>query len=235
MKKSNVENIRRDLKTDLVKFPIKEIKFVLLDMDGTLLDRYFDDYFWEHLVPEKYAERQNITFGKAKEELIKKYKIHEGTLNWTDLDFWSRELDLDIPALKEQIKHLIEVHPHVEDFLKMLKRQKKKVFLVTNAHYKAVDLKLKKTRLGKYFDSVLSSFDAGYPKESLKFWKEAEKRLGFDRNRTLFIDDTHEILKTAKKYGVKYILYKARSNSKIKPKKSDEFSYIFDFNELILA
>ena len=204
-----------------VKIPMNDIKFVLLDMDGTLLDRYFDDYFWEHLVPEKYAERQNITFGKAKEELMKRYKIHEGTLNWTDLDFWSGELDLDIPALKEQIKHLIEVHPHVEDFLKMLKRQKKKVFLVTNAHYKAVDLKLKKTHLGKYFDSVLSSFDAGYPKESLKFWKEAEKRLGFDRNRTLFIDDTDEILKTAKKYGVKYILYKARSNSKIKPKKSD--------------
>jgi HAD superfamily hydrolase (TIGR01509 family) len=230
-----VGNIRHDLIMVLVKFSIKEIKFVLLDMDGTLLDRYFDDYFWEHLVPEKYAEKQNITFGKAKDDLMKRYKIHEGTLNWTDLDFWSRELDLDIPALKEQIRHLIEVHPHVEDFLKMLKRHKKEVFLVTNAHYKAVDLKLKRTRLGKYFDSVLSSFDAGYPKESLKFWKEAERRLGFDRNRTLLIDDTDEILKTAKRYGIKYILHKARSNSKIKPKKSDEFSYILDFNELILA
>lgn len=84
--------------------PLKEIKFVLLDMDGTLLDKYFDDYFWEHLVPEKYAEQHKITFGKAKEELLSKYKAHEGTLNWTDIDFWSRELDLDIPALKEQIK-----------------------------------------------------------------------------------------------------------------------------------
>ena len=220
-------------KVDSRQIPMNDIKFVLLDMDGTLLDRYFDDYFWEHLVPEKYADKQNITFGKAKEELIKKYKIHEGTLNWTDLDFWSGELDLDIPALKEQIKHLIEVHPHVEDFLKMLKRQKKKVFLVTNAHYKAVDLKLKKTRLGKYFDLVLSSFDAGYPKESLKFWEKAEKFLGFDKNRTLFIDDTEEILKTANRYGIKYILFKARSNSKIEPNKSDEFSSIFDFNELI--
>jgi HAD superfamily hydrolase (TIGR01509 family) len=218
-----------------LKIPLKDIKFILLDMDGTLLDRYFDDYFWEHLVPEKYAEKHNITFGKAREELMKKYKIHEGTLNWTDLDFWSIELDLDIPALKEQIKHLIEVHPHVEDFLKTMKRQKKKVFLVTNAHYKTVDLKLKKTRLGKYFDLVLSSFDAGYPKESLKFWKKAEKFLGFDKNRTLFIDDTEEILKTANRYGIKYILYKARSNSKIKPNKSDEFSCIFDFNELICA
>lgn len=219
-------------KIDVMKIPIKDIKFVLLDMDGTLLDKYFDDYFWEHLVPEKYAEKHNLTFGSAKEELMKKYKVHEGTLNWTDLDFWSKELELDIPALKEQIKHFIEVHPHAEDFLKMLKKQEKKVFLVTNAHYKAIDLKLKKTRIGKYFDSVLSSFDAGYPKESLKFWEEAEKRLGFDKDRTLFIDDTEEILKTAKKYGIKYILYKARANSKVKPKKSNEFLHIVDFNEL---
>jgi len=215
------------------KISLRAIKFVLLDMDGTLLDKYFDDFFWEHLVPEKYADKHNITFGKAKEELMKKYKIQEGTLNWTDLDFWSKELDLDIPALKEQIKHLIEIHPHVETFLKLLKRQKKKVFLVTNAHYKSIDLKFKKTQIGKYFDSVLSSFDAGYPKESIKFWEIAEKKLRFDKNNALFIDDTEKILKIAKKYGIKYILYKAKSNSRTKSKMSNEFRHIIDFDELI--
>ena len=80
---------------------LKDIKYVLLDMDGTLLDKYFDDYFWEHLVPEKYAEKHNISFGRAKEELLTKYNAHEGTLNWTDIDFWSSELRLDIPALKK--------------------------------------------------------------------------------------------------------------------------------------
>jgi len=213
--------------------PLENIHYVLLDMDGTLLDKYFDDFFWEHLVPEKYAEIHAMTFGRAKEELMKKYKVHEGTLNWTDLDFWSQELNLDIPALKEQIKHLIEVHPHVEDFLKMLKRMKKKVFLVTNAHYKSIDLKFRKTEIGRYFDSVLSSFDAGSPKESLKFWTTAEKRLGFDKKKTLFIDDTEEILRTAKQYGIKYILYKARSNSKVNPKSSREFMQIHDFDELL--
>jgi putative hydrolase of the HAD superfamily len=216
-----------------VKVPLKDIKFVLLDMDGTLLDKYFDDFFWEHLVPEKYAEKHSITFGRAKEELFKRYRAHEGTLNWTDLDFWSKELNLDIPALKEQIAHLIEVHPHVENFLKLLKRRGKKVFLVTNAHYKSVNLKFRKTRIGKYFDTVLSSFDAGYPKESMSFWEAAEKHLGFDRDKTLFIDDTEEILRTAKKFGIKYILYKGRANSKVKPRKSDEFMHILDFDELI--
>lgn len=218
---------------DSIKISLKDIKFVLLDMDGTLLDRYFDDYFWEHLVPEKYAEKHNITFGKAKEELIERYRVHEGTLNWTDLDFWSKELSLDIPALKEQIKHLIEVHPHVEEFLQMLKQQKKKIFLVTNAYYKAIDLKLKKTRIGRYFDSVLSSFDVGYPKETIEFWKEAEKRLGFDKGKTLLVDDTEDVLKTAKRYGIRYILYKARANSKMKPRLSKDFLHIFDFHELL--
>jgi HAD superfamily hydrolase (TIGR01509 family) len=215
------------------RISLEEINFVLLDMDGTLLDKYFDDFFWEHLVPEKYAEKHNISFGKAKEVLVHKYKAHEGTLNWTDLDFWSKELHLDIPALKEQIKHLIEVHPHVEDFLNKMRRQKKKVFLVTNAHYKSIDLKFRRTLIGKYFDSVLSSFDVGFPKESLEFWEAAEKRLGFDKTGTLFIDDTEKILRTAKRYGVRYILYKARSNSKIKPCKSREFMHITDFKELL--
>ena len=213
--------------------PFNEIKHVLLDMDGTLLDKYFDDYFWEHLVPEKYAEKHNITFGKAKKELLLKYKAHEGTLNWTDIDFWSNELSLDIPALKEQIRHLIEVHPHVEDFLKTLKRHKKKVFMVTNAHYKVLDIKLKKTEIGHYFDNCITSFEIGYPKEMIEFWEKTQQLIGFDKENTLFIDDTAEILRTAKIFGIKHLLLKTRSNSKKTDKPDNGCSVLKDFKELI--
>ncbi|HDH50777.1 MAG TPA: HAD family hydrolase, partial [Nitrospirae bacterium] len=195
---------------------------------------YFDYYFWSHLVPEKYAEKHKMTFGAAKDFLFLKYKSREKTLNWTDLDFWSRELHLDIPALTEQVRHLIEVHPHVMDFLKMLKRRRKKVVLATNAHYKAINIKLKKTQIGKYFDSVLCSFDVGYPKESIEFWHRAQKKLKFDREKTLFIDDTEDVLRTAKEYGIKYLLYKARANSKAKElPTSNEFLVINDFRQLM--
>jgi putative hydrolase of the HAD superfamily len=213
--------------------PLRDIKFVLLDMDGTLLDLYFDEYFWGHLVPEKYAEKHNITFGSAKDYLFNTYRRHEKTLNWCDLDFWSRELHLDIPALTEQIRHLVEVHPHVTDFLKMLRKHRKKVFLVTNAHYKSINIKFKKTQIGKYFDSVLCSFDTGYPKEDMGFWQKAEKRLKFDKEKTLFIDDTEDVLKTAKAFGIRYILFKAVANSKTKPRISENFRIISDFRELM--
>ncbi len=211
-----------------------DVRHVLLDMDGTLLDRYFDDYFWEHLVPEKYAEKHNITFGRAKEELLRKYRIHEGTLNWTDIDFWSRELDLDIPALKEQIRHLIEVHPHVEDFLRELKSANKKVILATNAHYKTLKIKLRKTRIGGYFDKVITSSEIGCPKEDIEFWKRTEKILRFDRERTVFIDDVVENLRAAREFGIRYIVLKTMASSKDKEAgDAGDFLAVGDFRELL--
>jgi putative hydrolase of the HAD superfamily len=215
------------------QIPLKDIKYVLLDMDGTLLDLYFDDYFWGHLVPEKYAEKHDMTFGAARDFLYSTYKSHERTLNWCDIDFWSKELRLDIPALKEQIRHLIEVHPHVIDFLKLMRKQKKKIYLLTNAHYKTVKIKFKKTQIGEYFDDVLCSFNVGHPKEYIEFWQKAEKRLGFKREHSLFIDDTEDVLITARKFGIKYLLFKARASSKSEPKKTKNFPVIHDFRELM--
>jgi putative hydrolase of the HAD superfamily len=217
----------------LKQIPLDDIQFVLLDMDGTLLDLYFDDYFWGHLVPEKYAERHDMTFGAAKDYLYKTYKSHEKTLNWCDIDFWSKELKLDIPALKEQIRHLIEVHPHVIDFLKLMKKQKKKIFLLTNAHYKTVKIKFKKTQIGEYFDDILCSFNVGYPKEYIEFWEGAQKKLKFDKEHSLFIDDTEDVMRTAREFGIKYLLFKTYASPKLEVKKSKEFLTIRDFRELM--
>src|SRR5512146_2738083 len=160
-------------------FPWQEITWVLLDMDGTLLDKHFDDYFWETLVPEQYALRQGLALADARDLVFARYKKQEGTLNWTDIDFWSRELDLDIPALKEGIRHLIEVHPDTEDFLKFLGEKGKQVALVTNAHTKTLALKMDHVGLLGYFDEVISSFDLGVPKEEGRFWQVLQERLGF--------------------------------------------------------
>jgi len=48
-------------------FPWQLITWVLLDMDGTLLDKHFDDYFWETLVPQEYARRQALPLPEARQ------------------------------------------------------------------------------------------------------------------------------------------------------------------------
>ena len=88
------------MNNSLAHFSWNNVDTVLLDMDGTLLDKYFDDYFWEHYLPEEYAKKYNIGPDEAKQQLLSRYRKEEKTLAWTDLDFWSKEFDLDIPALK---------------------------------------------------------------------------------------------------------------------------------------
>jgi HAD superfamily hydrolase (TIGR01509 family) len=212
---------------------LSDIDCVLLDMDGTLLDKYFDDFFWEHLVPERYAERHNVSFGRAKAALMDLYRAHENTLNWTDIDFWSAELDLDIPALKEQIRHLIDIHPDVEEYLAMLRNHGKKIYLVTNAHYKVLDLKMRKIPIGHYFDRCITSGEIGCPKEWMEFWTRLEKEIHFDKNRTLLIDDTIAILRTARQYGIRHLLHKVCANSRIAASKPEEFPVLCHFRDLI--
>ena len=214
-------------------FPWPEIAWVLLDMDGTLLDKHFDDYFWESLVPEQYALRQGLALADARDLVFARYKQQEGTLNWTDIDFWSRELDLDIPALKEGIRHLIEVHPDTEDFLRFLRAQGKQVALVTNAHYKTLSLKMNHVGLLDYFDEVVSSFDLGAPKEDLRFWEILQERLGFEPSQALLVDDNAEALAAARVFGIKYPYFKAKSSSRQEAESHPDFPSIESFHELM--
>jgi 5'-nucleotidase len=214
-------------------FPWLEITWVLLDMDGTLLDKHFDDYFWETLVPEEFAQRRGLPLAQARELLFARYRREEGTLNWTDIDFWSRELDLDICALKEGIRHLIEVHPDAEGFLQFLRQQKKQVALVTNAHYKTLSLKMNHTGLLGYFDEVISSFDLGTPKEEARFWEILQERLGFDPGHALLVDDNADALAAAKHFGIKYPYFKAKSSSRLDAEAHPDFPSIESFHELM--
>ena len=212
----------------------ESVETVLLDMDGTLLDKHFDDFFWEHYVPEIYAENNDLTPLEARKELLVRYKSIEGTLAWTDLDYWSRELGLDIPALKLKIDHLIQVHPYVIDFLQYCRRLKKKVHLVTNAHSKALAIKMQKTAIGDYFDRIICSQDVGLPKEDPEFWQRLEKILGFDKVRTLLADDNENVLQAAQIYGMGVLIYVARPSSRAEIHYSNDFPSIVYFKELII-
>lgn len=209
------------------------IDTALLDMDGTLLDKHFDDYFWEEFVPEQYAAKHNLPVDTAREKLLNRYRREEGELNWTDLDFWSKELGLDIPTLKEQVDHLIQIHPYVIPFLNFLKENGKSIYLVTNAHSKTLNLKMNKTKIGHYFDQTISAFDIGLPKEKVDFWQKLQEALNFDPERTLLAEDSENNLRAARSYGIQHLFYVAKPSTKKPVVHSETFSSIVYFNELL--
>ncbi len=214
-------------------FSWSQIDTILLDMDGTLLDKYFDDYFWEEYVPRIFAEENKMSSEQARKELLKRYQAVESTLQWTDLDYWSEQLGLDIPELKCKVDHLIQVHPFVIDFLQFIRKLGKTVHLVTNAHSKTLEIKLRKTALGPWFDRIVCAEEVGEAKEHPAFWDKLEGMLGYDRKRTLLADDTAKVLHSARKYEMGFLIFVAKPSSRLPVRYSDEFPSIVTFDELI--
>ena len=209
-----------------------EIDTVLLDMDGTLLDLHFDNHFWLEYVPQRYAEQHGLSLEAAKAELLQRYQQVEGSLDWYCVDYWSRELALDIPLLKAEVEHLIAVHPHVLDFLQLLGKAGIARILVTNAHQKALSLKMNRTRLGDYLDQVISAHELGLPKENPVFWERLARRVQFDPLRSLFVDDSIAVLESARAYGIAQLLYISRPDTRQGVNPSSGFAAVEDFAPL---
>lgn len=210
-----------------------QLDTLLLDLDGTLLDLHYDNHFWLEHVPRRYAETHGLVPEAAKEEVLGRYKRAEGTLNWYCVDYWSQELRLDIPQLKEEVNHLIAVHPHVLDFLEAVKALKKRVVLVTNAHGKTLTIKFQRTALHNHFDAVVCSHDLGLPKEHAGFWNKMQQVQPFEKHRALLIDDSLPVLRSANQYGIGQLLAVYKPDSKLPEKDVGEFRAIRSFREIM--
>lgn len=200
----------------------RAIDTVLLDMDGTLLDLHFDSHFWLEHLPRRYMELHQLD--EATQEVVRSKVLREqGTLNWYSLAYWSRELDLDIVALKREIQHLIGLRGDALDFLKWLKRAHPRVVLATNADRASLELKLPLTGLEEYLDAIVSSADLGVPKEDQAFWLALQEVEPFDPARTLFIDDNPRVLESAREFGIRHLLGIKQPDSRRPEKELEEF------------
>lgn len=181
------------------------IDTVLLDMDGTLLDLHFDSHFWLEHLPRRYRELHSLD-EQAQQALVERILGERGTLDWYSLRYWSRELGVDVLALKREVQHLIRFRSDAPDFLAWLKQAPVRVVLATNADRAGVALKLALTGLEEYLDAVVSSEDVGHAKESAAFWRALADIEPFDPQRTLFIDDNVAVLESARGHGIRHLL-----------------------------
>ncbi|GGK84398.1 GMP/IMP nucleotidase [Amphritea balenae] len=211
----------------------QNIDTVLLDMDGTLLDLHFDTFFWLEHLPVRYAELHSIDQTQAQQWLHQRIRQEQGTLNWYCLDYWSRELDVDIAKLKHEIKERIAFRPHVHDFLAHLESENIRRVIVTNAHRDSLSLKLEETGLDKLVDAIICSHDYKLPKEEQGFWHKLQEDEPFDPQRTLLVDDSLAVLASARQYGIAYLLSIIQPDSQQAKRQIDDFQAIQHFNEII--
>ena len=214
------------------ELPWSAIDTVLLDMDGTLLDLHFDNHFWLDYLHQCYARQHGLTVAAAREQVIPLLDRHTGQLEWYCVEFWTRQLQLPIREMKRKQSGLIAPRPHALEFLQALQAAGKRVALITNAHRHSLEIKLEKVAMEPLLNAVISSHDYGYPKERPEFWQHLQAEFAFEPQRTLFIDDSLAVLRSAAGYGIGHLRCVATPDSQKPAKECGEFADIGEFAEV---
>lgn len=206
---------------------------VLLDLDGTLLDLAFDTRFWRECVPAAWGRARSLQAEEARALLAPRFVEREGTLDWYCIEHWSRELALDIAALKRAESHGVRWLPGAREFLGRVRALGKRLVLLTNAHPTTLAIKDERTQVVSHFDAAFSSHRFGAPKEQARFWSELARVEAFDPARSLFVDDSLPVLRAARAAGVGMVYAVRRPDSCLPARAHEEFPAVDGVGELL--
>lgn len=209
------------------------VRHVLLDMDGTLLDLAFDNYFWRELVPTRYAEARGLSREAAIAELLPRFLAVQHTLPWYCTDYWSEQTGLSMAALKHEIRDRIRLHEGSREFLHAVRMSGRELWLVTNAHRDSWRLKLAQTDIGGFFAHIVSSHDFGVPKEDALFWERLRSAHPFDPASALFADDSKPVLDAARDFGIAQVIAMRHPDSGAPPREIEGYASVARLPQLL--
>jgi putative hydrolase of the HAD superfamily len=212
--------------TDKTALDWSAIDTVLLDMDGTLLDLRFDNWFWQELIPRRYAAAHGLSEAESQEMLFAKFMAVRGTLDWYCIEYWTRELKLDIGGIKREALGGVRFLPGAEQFLAKLKDAGKRRVLVTNAHPKTLAIKNERVALTQHFDACYSTHPFAAPKEHPGFWPRLAAEEKFAAGRTLFVDDSLSVLDAARDFGIGWLRAVRRPDSERPPQHTADYAAV---------
>ena len=211
----------------------RQIDHVFLDMDGTLLDLHYDNTVFSEHFPNHYATKEGIPVSRAREHLFSNMHKHRGTIQFYDLEYWSKFSGVDVMLAHKEAAHLIQWRDHAKEFIRAVRQHQIPALLVTNAHPNSISIKDKHTDVVAELDGVVSAHDFGHPKESQQFWRAFSRQRSFSADRALFIDDNADVLDSAAEFGIGHLLTITQPDSQ-KPERLDlNHQAINDFGPLL--
>ena len=207
---------------------------IMFDMDGTLLDLSYDNFLWNNHIPLCYAQQHQLPLEVAHQYLNELYVQYRHTLFWYSTQFWSEKLELDIMQIHHHFAHKIKLRSGCLTLLSELKDKGYECWLVTNADLKNLSLKLELTPLRPYFKHIISSESLKYPKEDPLFWTKLHHLYPFCKSKSVFIDDTHQVLKTAQNFGLNKLFTITQPSSEDLPNHQSHFPVLHHLTDLML-
>ncbi len=211
----------------------QQIDTVILDLDGTLIDLYFDHHFWKTVVPQAYAKKCKLDLATSRQLLKQRYDAIEHSKDWYCLDFWAKTLDLPLRELYQAQGPTLKVRSDVAPFLQAVRKMNKQMILLTDSNPFSLALKLQYCDFVATFDLLLSSHHFGAPKIEQPLWHNLQQKHYFNPARTLFIDDTENVLDSAKQFGIAYTVGVENPDSSLPNKRFKRHFSVNNYRTLV--
>lgn len=181
------------------------------DLDGTLVDRDFDDNLWLIELPTAYARQNNVTVEEARAHFRAEYsKVGPNRLEWYDVAYWFAhlKLDADPKEVVEGLRHKVKLYPDVLPELRRLRKMGCRMVVFSNAPRLFLDIKIKAEGLDSFFERVVSvPSDFKKVKSHEGAFHQLAKELGVKPAEITHIGDSFELdYKPALAEGCKAIL-----------------------------
>jgi len=130
-------------------------------------------------------------------------------------DFWddllkTSPIKLDIAKVKKIYLSKISIDYEIMELVEKIKNNGYRLAIMANELKEAMDYKIRKFSLDKYFDRIYSSAHQKIPKPELEIYRHIIKDLGVKAEETLFIDNKEKNLIPAQNIGIQTILFKSQ-------------------------
>ena len=211
-----------------------EIKAVIFDMDGTLID---STGIW-HEIDKAFFSKRNM-------ELPSDYAQHIVHLGLKQAAVYTKEtyhLDESIQDIMDEwhnmsidmYRYNVPLKSHALELLKLLKENNVKMAIATANDEPLYRPCIERLGIGEYFDEIADVNTAKEGKQSAKIYLDLAKKMGAEPQNTLVLEDMPTCVKTAFKNGfITVSVFDNASKDYDEQKINNSHLFIKDFGELI--
>ena len=212
----------------------KEIKAVIFDMDGTLID---STGIW-HEIDKAFFAKRNM-------ELPNDYAQHIVHLGLTQAAVYTKETYHLVESIQDIIKEwhdmsvdMYKYHVPLKEgaleLLKLFKDSGIKMAIATANDEPLYRPCIDRLGIGEYFDEIADVNTAKEGKQSAKIYLDLAKKLNAEPQNTLVLEDMPTCVKTAFENGfITVAVYDHASKDYDEQKKRNSHLFIQNFDELM--
>lgn len=210
---------------------MKNLKALLFDLDGTLIDsEFFHFECWNEIVEESGSKLTyddwlknyaGVPLPTNAKNLVEKYNI-QTPLN----DVIERRENLTLERLKT---HDVNLMPFVEETLEFFINKGLTLALVTSSPRKDVEAIFERNGLGNYFKLIITRSEVTKSKPDPESYNICVEKLGIGKEECIVFEDTINGVKSAKAAGL--TCFAIQSNTQEHSNLTIADKLFLDFNE----